>query len=230
MLSYVERARLTALWRVAERATARLGLVTGEAGVGKSRLVEELRSWCVHADAVTAEARAYPAEGRMAYGLLVAWLRSEAIGSRLRRLERVHLTELARLLPELLGEVADLAAPEPLPAGEQRRRLFRAAARAILAAGTPVLLVADDLQWCDVQTLQFVHYLLRAESEARLLVAATARREEIDSRHPVSELVIGLQALGCRRSWPPRTAPSATRASLGGPAGRASVCRRRSTR
>jgi DNA-binding SARP family transcriptional activator len=191
-----EWARLAALWHEVERGTARLVLVTGEPGVGKSRLVEELRSWCAHGGAVTAEGRAYRAEGEMAYGFLAALLRSEAIAPRLRRLDRVQLTELARLLPELLSKVPDLAVPEPLPEGEQRQRLFRAAARAILATGTPVLLVADDLQWCDVQTLQFVHYLVRAEPGGRLLVAATARREEMGARHPVSELVTGLQALG----------------------------------
>ena len=191
-----ERVRLAELWRAAERGSAQLVLVTGEAGIGKSRLVEELRSSCAHGGAVTAEARAYAAEGAMAYGALTAWLRSGPIEARLRRLERAHLTELARLLPELLSELPDLAAPEPLPEDEQRQRLFAAAGRAILSTGAPLLLVADDLQWCDPQTLQFVHYLLRTEPEARLLLAATARREEIDADHPVSELVAALQALG----------------------------------
>jgi DNA-binding SARP family transcriptional activator len=191
-----ERARLTALWRAAEGGCVQLVLVTGEPGIGKSRLVEELRAWCTHRGAVTAEARAYPAEGTIAYGVAVDWLRSERIAARLRRLDRAYLTELARLLPELLADVSELTAPEPLPESDQRQRLFGAAARALLAAGAPLLLVADDLQWCDAQTLQLVHYLLRAEPEARLLVAATARREEIDARHPVNQLAAGLQALG----------------------------------
>ena len=191
-----ERARLAESWRVAQSGSAQLVLVTGEAGIGKSRLVEELRSWCAHGGAVTAEARAYPAEGGMTYGPLVAWLRSERIATRLRRLDRAHLADLARLLPELLAEVPDLARPEPLPESEQRQRLFGAAARAILAAGTPLMLVADDLQWYDGNTLRFLHYLLRSEPEAQLLVAATARREEVDAHHSLSELVAGLEALG----------------------------------
>jgi hypothetical protein len=47
-----------------------------------------------------------------------------------------------------LAERPDLASPEPLPERDQRQRLYDAAARAILAAGGPLLLVADDLQWC----------------------------------------------------------------------------------
>ncbi|HEX2126349.1 MAG TPA: BTAD domain-containing putative transcriptional regulator [Thermoleophilaceae bacterium] len=191
-----ERARLAALWQSSEAGRAQLVLVTGEAGIGKSRLIEELRSWCAHRGARIAESRSYAAEGSMAYGALVAWLRSEPIAARLRRVAPAHVTELARLLPELLTEVPGLPAPEPLAEDEQRQRLFAAAGQAIVSAGAPLLLVAEDLHWCDAQTLRFVHYLLRAEPEGRLLVAASARREELDTRGPVRELVDALRALG----------------------------------
>ena len=49
------------------------------------------------------------------------------------------------------------------PEAEQRQRLFDAVARAFRAPGAPLLLVADDLHWCDRETLQFLHYLLRAD-------------------------------------------------------------------
>ncbi|MEW6638507.1 MAG: AAA family ATPase, partial [Actinomycetota bacterium] len=190
-----EWARLTSLWRASESGRTQLVLVSGEPGIGKTRIVEELRSWCAHRGAVTAEARSYPAEGELAYGPLVAWLRSEGIQARLKRLDRAHLTELARVLPELLAEVPDLEPPQQLPEREQRQRLFDALVRAVFVSGKPLFLVADDVQWCDKETLQFLHYLMRAAPKARLLVAATARREEVASRHPLNDLVAGLQAL-----------------------------------
>jgi DNA-binding SARP family transcriptional activator len=185
-----ERARLAAMWRTAASGHAQLVLVTGEAGVGKTRLVDELRT---QAGAVTVEGRAYPAEGPLAYGVATAWLRSEPVAARLSRLDRPHLTELARLLPELATQVPP---PEPLPEAELRRRLFTAITRAVLAAGTPLLLIADDVQWADVQSLRLIHYLLRTAPSARLLIAATARREELDEGHPLADLATGLHTLG----------------------------------
>lgn len=190
-----EWAALTGCWRAAERGPARLVVVAGEAGIGKTRLVEELRTWCAQRGAVVADARSYPAEGELAYGATAAWLRADGLAARVRRLGRFDLTELARLLPELLAEGRDLAAPEPLPESEQRRRLFDAVARAVLVPGQPALLVADDAHWCDPQSLALLHYLLRAGSGGSLLVVATVRREALGDDHPVRALVGGLHAL-----------------------------------
>lgn len=191
-----EQAQLSALWDEAQTGRAHVALVTGEPGIGKSRLVEELRASCAHEGAVTPEARAYAAEGAMAHGVVVSWLRSPAVAARLPRLPRPTLTELARLVPELLGQMPDLPAPQPLPEDEQRQRLFAALTQALLAAGAPLLLLVDDLQWCDVQTLQFLHYLVRSQPDAPLLIAATARREDLDTHHPATRLLAAVQGLG----------------------------------
>jgi predicted ATPase len=90
---------------------------------------------------------------------------------------------------------ARVVPPEPLPEAELRRRLFGAIARALLAAAAPLLLIIDDAQWADAQSLGVIHYLLRAAPSARLLVAATARREDLDAGHPLPGLTTALQAL-----------------------------------
>ena len=182
-----ELARLTAAWTSAAAGRAQLVLVTGEPGAGKTRLVEELRG-----NAVAVEARAYPAEGLLAYGVATTWLRYPPVAARLPRLDQAHLTELARLLPELATRVTP---PEPRPEAELRRRLSEAIARALLAAGAPLLLTVDDAQWADAQSLRVLHYLVRTAPSARLLVAATARREDLEDGHPLAELITALQAL-----------------------------------
>ncbi len=181
-----ERRRLTELWR---DGGAHLVVVTGEPGIGKTRLIEEFRHWAAQHKAVTASARSYTAEGALAYAPVVAWLRDLGVARWRGRLTAAQLAALAPLVPELSIEPAP---PDP----GSRLRLFDAAAGALRAAGGPVLLVADDLHAADSPTLQFLHYLLRADAPAPLLVAATARLAETDAGHPLHELLTGLQALG----------------------------------
>jgi DNA-binding SARP family transcriptional activator len=184
-----ERARLTELWRDAQAGRAQLVLVTGEPGIGKTRLVDELRAWCAHRGVATAHARSYAAEGNLAYGPVAAWLRSHPLAARRGRLDTGRRAELARVLPELASDA------QPPADGEQRQRLFDALAQAILAPAEPLLLVADDLHWADEETLQFLHYLIRAAPDAPVLVVATARREDMEERAAIDDLVRGLRAL-----------------------------------
>lgn len=90
--------------------------------------------------------------------------------------------------------VPEVPGPGPLDESDRRQVMFDALAQAILAPARPLLLVADDLHWTDQETLQFLHYLLRVGSTAPLLVAATARREDIDDQHPLNDLLIALRA------------------------------------
>src|SRR5207249_7056748 len=83
-------------------------LVTGEAGVGKSRLAEDFLLWASQQGAVTAKARSYAAEGQLSLAPVTEWLRSEGLRAPLRQLDAVWLSELVRLLPELLAEQPEL--------------------------------------------------------------------------------------------------------------------------
>ncbi|SHL21079.1 transcriptional activator domain-containing protein [Pseudonocardia thermophila] len=188
-----ELARLDAVWRSAETGHGGLVLVSGEAGVGKTRLVEEFRRRCAAHGPVIADARCYPS---LAYAPVVAWLRAPALRARAARLPAAWRTELARLLPEVLAESPDLPPPVPLPEADQRRRLFEAVAATVVDGGRPTLLVVDDVQHADRETCRLLHYLLRGRPDARLLVVATARREDVQDDHPVHELLTDLRAAG----------------------------------
>jgi hypothetical protein len=190
-----EFERSVAAWTEASGGRSQLLLVIGEAGLGKTRLVEELELRCARQGITTARTRAYAAEGRLAYAPVVGWLRSAALRPGLTKLEPVWLTEIARLLPELLSEHPDLPRPEPMTGAEQRQHLFEALARGLLGGAQPLLLVVDDLQWCDQETIEFLHYLVRFDPRAPLLVAATARPEEISPQHAATALVAGLRGI-----------------------------------
>lgn len=176
-------------------------LVRGEAGIGKTRLVEEIEQWSSRQGHHVASARAYAAEGHLAYAPLVEWLRGEPLHASVRSLDDVWLAELARLLPELRAEHPDLPAPRAASSTEERQRLFHALARALVAFGGPVLAILDDVQWCDRETLEFLHFLARSDHDTPLLVLLTVRPEEVDVDHPVNVLARDLQRLGMLTSF-----------------------------
>ena len=184
----VEWQQLQAAWQQTMKGNAHFALITGEAGIGKSRLAEELFNWATRRSFTAAHARSYAAEGRLSLAPVTEWLRSPTLRPYLKNLDKVWLTEVARLLSELLSENKGLARPEPINEYGRRQRFFEALARAVLAAPRPVLLWIDDLQWCDPETLEWLHFLLRFEPHGSLLVLGTARSEESPPDHPLVAL------------------------------------------
>ena len=110
-------------------------------------------------------------------------LRQDALKHRLVGLDEVWLTEIARLLPELVESRRVSLSPQPLTESWQQQRLLQALVRAVTVDDLPVLLLIDDLQWCDRETLQWLQYLLQNAPQARLLVVGTVRAEEVDDQH-----------------------------------------------
>ncbi len=189
-----EWARLREAWERAVNGRAGFALVTGDAGIGKSRLAEEFVTWARRQGVATAKTRSYPAEGRLSLAPVSEWLRSDALSPQLARLEDVWRVEVARILPELLAARPDLPRPAPLTEFGDRLRFFEGLARAALLAPPPLLLLIDDLQWCDRETLEWLGFLSRFDPEARLLVLGTARSEELDTAHPLPALLRQLRS------------------------------------
>lgn len=189
----LEWAQLQAAWQSAAAGQPQLLVLSGEAGIGKTRLAEELLVEVSWQGIATASARCYAAEGELAYTPVAAWLRAEALHRSLVVLAGVWLTEVARLMPELLVERPALPPPGLLTEGWQRQRWFEALARAILAGHRPVLLLLDDMQWCDQETLTFLHYLLRFDPQERLLIVGTLRSEELVASHSLESLLVALR-------------------------------------
>jgi len=191
-----EWAQLQDAWQRASAGRPQMVVLTGEAGIGKTRLAEELLAWVGRQGMTSAHARCYAAEGELAYAPVATWLRADPFRGALSRLTDIWLTEVTRCMPELLVERPELAPPGPLTEAWQRQRLFEALARAILGARQPLLLLLDDLQWCDRETLEWLHYLLRFDEHARLLIMGTVRPEETTPAHPLEALLAALRRDG----------------------------------
>jgi len=189
----IEWAHMLRAWRaVAAGGEPHAVMLRGEAGIGKTRLVEDLLQWTVRQGIPGSYARCYAAEGQLAYAPIAAWLRARPLPP----LEDVWLAEVARLLPELLAHWPDLPRPVALTEAWQRQRLFEALSRAVLGADRPLLLTIDDLQWCDRDTLEWLHFLLRPGRQARLLLVGAYRPEEVGEGHPLLSLLQALRLEG----------------------------------
>ncbi|MGE5334427.1 MAG: BTAD domain-containing putative transcriptional regulator, partial [Nitrososphaerota archaeon] len=105
---------LRAAWQAASTHSPGFVLITGEAGIGKSRLAEEVVNWARVHEVTTATTRSYAVEGQLSFAPVIEWLRTPALRPHVYGLEKVWLTEVARILPELLTEIPDLPHYEPL--------------------------------------------------------------------------------------------------------------------
>src|SRR5262245_15626111 len=147
-----EWEQLLVAWGQASAGEPGFALITGEAGIGKSRLAEELLNWAQLQGIGVAKTRSYAAEGQLSLAPVTDWLRSEAVRPRLARLDTVWLTEVSRILPELLAAQPHLPPYQPMTEYGQRQRFFEALARAVFAGPQPLIVLIDDLQWCDQET------------------------------------------------------------------------------
>ena len=191
-----EWRELLTTWRAADAGRAGFVVLAGVAGIGKTRLAEELASWAESQGAIAATGRCYDSDGRLAYGPIAECLRTGRLRLAVDRLEPAWKTEIARILPELLAEDRGLARPEPLAEAWQRLSFFGALGRGVRIPGVPVLLLIDDLQWADSGTLDWLRFLMHEASGARLLVVGTVRDEEPGDDHPWHHLRLALLETG----------------------------------
>ena len=182
------------VWRDAADGRPSVALVHGDAGVGKTRLVTELAALARQQGAVVATARCFGASGRLALAPVADWLRVAPVQSAVSRLDPVWRTEVERLVPTGAGPSEAIGTGRAMVDAWQRHRFFEGLARALWAVGRPLLLVLDNVQWCDQETLSFLTFCLGLRPDAPLLVAGTLRDEDHDLA--LDEWIARLRASG----------------------------------
>ncbi|MFC8392114.1 AAA family ATPase [Streptomyces sp. NPDC057238] len=170
-------------------------LVAGEAGVGKTRLVEEFAAAARRRGAIVALGGCVEigADGLpfAPFSTALRQLRRE-LPDQLAAAALGQEEELARLLPEI-----GTAAREARRDEQGMARLFELTARLLerVAADHTVVLALEDLHWADASTRHLLAYLFRTLRTGRLVVLATYRSDDIHRRHPLRPLLAELDRL-----------------------------------
>ncbi len=198
-----EWGRLLECWRQVTQGEAHFALIMGEPGIGKSRLGGELyQALSRYPDSSVARARCYLAHGQLAYAPVTEWLRAEPMRSARAQLPQPQLAELSRVLPEVLVANPGIALPQPLTESWQRRHFYEALHAAFSRVPKPLLLLIDDLQWCDPDSFDWLLSFFCCGDARRILVVGTVRPEETGRDHPLTRLVHELRQSGQLSEFP----------------------------
>ncbi|MDQ2745568.1 MAG: AAA family ATPase [Chloroflexota bacterium] len=173
-----------------------LVLLTGEPGIGKTRLAQESALEAGRRGFLVATGRCYEPEQDVPFHPFL-----EALAAVYAAVPRSIREDIPRRWPYLVGllpeDVVELPAraPSPWTGGlEGQQRLFRAVSSFLCAVAeeTPVAVLLDDLHWADDASLKLLLHLARRTRSSRILLLGTYRDVEVDARHPLERALVDL--------------------------------------
>ncbi|MEO7573288.1 MAG: AAA family ATPase [Acidimicrobiales bacterium] len=189
----VELETLLSAWKEVCEGDRRLVLVSGEPGIGKTRLVTEVVRIAHDQGGTIMWGRCDPELGASFEPFTEALRRytNTVSAGRLRGELGPLAGELTRLLPELSGRVPGLAEPLRAEPDAERHRLFEAVMDLLAASSdnAPLVLVLDDLHWADKPSLLLLRHVLRSVTPIRVLILATYRDTDLDRSHPLADVL-----------------------------------------
>lgn len=187
-----ELATLRAALSAADAGRPALLVLSGDAGIGKSRLVRELEAMAPEVGGLALHGQCLElSQGELPYAPIASALRSieaAALAGALAGLPAEARRDLARAFPDTVGETPGNAN------GEDRfgqSRLFGWILTLLrqLSAEAPVLLTVEDVHLADTSSRDFLRFLAQSLRSERLLVIVTVRSDELHREHPVRTLV-----------------------------------------
>jgi DNA-binding NarL/FixJ family response regulator len=187
-----ELGRLLTLLDDAEAGLSVAALVSGDAGVGKSRLVREVAQLAAGRGFTVLSGQCAELGDSVPYLPLADALRGAAQSTGVRDALSSR-PALSRLLPDS----GDGRPADEDRSGLARQQMFGAVLGLLteLAAAAPVLLVLEDLHWADASTRDLVTFLSRVLHRERVALIGTYRTDDLHRRHPLRPVVAELQRL-----------------------------------
>ena len=191
-----EWRQLEQAWHAVQRGDARVVLLEGEAGVGKSRLSEDFVRHAVAEGAIALRGRGYDATAAIPFGPLVEVLRGGLSAPGLAGAAPEWLAEAARLLPELRQRFPHLPPADPGTSASEAWRVFEGVGQllAAVASEQPIVVTIDDLHWCDEDSCNLLRFLIRRLEHAPILWVGTLTLGEMERDAPAARLSRVLRA------------------------------------
>lgn len=202
-----ELAALSRALNAAHHGCGSTVLLSGEPGIGKTRLAEELSTRARHQGGLVLWGRCYEGDGAPAYWPWIQILRGY-VQARETDIARVELgtsaADLVALAPELQTRLPEIQPATPIDGEQARFRLFDSLTSALarVAAGQTLVLVLDDLHWADTSSLLLLRHLAGTLASVHILLVGTYRESDIDQHHPLTELIASLARLELTEQLP----------------------------
>ncbi|MBN1874353.1 MAG: AAA family ATPase [Anaerolineae bacterium] len=196
---------LLSCWEEARNGHGQLAFITGEPGIGKTRLTQQVALQCQ--PPVLLIAHCQKLESAPPYQLITEVLRNyfatvppEFFDEKTRQL----ISNFARLIPDIDQMLPDLYIPPPLEAKQEQLRLMTHVTRFIEQATQerPWLLILEDLHRADQDSLNLLLYLGRHLPSIPLFIIGTYCDMDLDPEHPLLETLRGLRSHPTYRHFP----------------------------
>jgi predicted ATPase/DNA-binding CsgD family transcriptional regulator len=196
----VELQSLTRVLDGAERGASSTIFLSGDGGIGKTRLAETVVKDATRRGWATAVGRAYPVETGVPYALF-----SDALLPTLKALDEATLAvlsrggeaELARLFPALDLKAAQRAQARG-DATDLKARILWNFSQFLgrLASKRPLLIVLENLQWADASSLELLHFVARQLPSQRIAILCTYNEAQRESNATLASTERSLVGLG----------------------------------
>ena len=186
----VEFGEAVALWEKSAAGNGQFLLISGDPGIGKSRMVKELTAYVEISGGATLLGNCF-AEERTPYGPVGQVIQTSLENGFDLELPSPVLADLLSLAPELRLTYPDILPNERLEPEAEQQRLFDSIITwfGAMAKDGKLLLVIDDVHWVDSGSLALLRYLARRLSRRQALVVATYREVELNEALPFQEML-----------------------------------------